>query len=86
MEFIRAFILLMGILSYSSNKTALNWLASIEGIPMPPYSPVHFVPQMFDWGQIWTVQRPIEWVDAMIGEKILTNSGYMGLGIILLEN
>jgi hypothetical protein len=41
---------------------------------------------MFDWGQIWTVQRPIEWVNAMIGEKILTNSGYMGLGIILLEN
>jgi hypothetical protein len=82
MEFIRAFILLMGILSYSSNKTALNWLESIEGIPMHPYSPVYFVPQMFDWGQIWTVQ----WVNAMIGEKILTNSGYMGLGIILLEN
>ena len=32
---------------------------------------------MFDWGQIWTVRRPIEWVNAMIGEKILTNSGYM---------
>ena len=33
---------------------------------------------MFDWGQIWTVRRPIEWVNVMIGEKILTNSGYMG--------
>jgi hypothetical protein len=59
---------------------------SSGGIPMPPYSPVHFVPQMFDWGQIWTVQRPIEWVNVMIGEKILTNSGYMGPGIILMEN
>jgi hypothetical protein len=35
---------------------------------------------MFDWGQIWTVWRPIEWVNVMIGEKILTNSGYMGPG------
>jgi hypothetical protein len=24
---------------------------------------------MFDWGQIWTVRRPIEWVNVMIGEK-----------------
>ena len=30
-----------------------------------------------DWGQIWTVRRPIEWVNVLIGEKILTNSGYM---------
>jgi hypothetical protein len=36
--------------------------------------------------QIWTVRRPIEWVNAMIGEKILTNSGYMVPGVILLEN
>jgi hypothetical protein len=43
-------------------------------------------PEMFHWGQIWTVQRPIEWVNVMIGEKILTNSGNMGPGIILLEN
>jgi hypothetical protein len=50
------------------------------GIPTPPYSPVHFVPQMFDWGQIWTVRRPIEWVNVMIGENILTNSGYMWAG------
>ena len=35
---------------------------------------------MFDWGQIWTVRGPIEWVNVMIGEKILTNSGYMGPG------
>jgi hypothetical protein len=40
---------------------------------------------MFDWGQIWTVLRPIEWVNVMIGEKILTNSGYMGPSGILLE-
>ena len=70
MEFIRAFIL-MGILSHSSNKAALNW-SRVGGIPTPPYSPVHFAPQMFHWGQIWTVQRPIEWVNVMIGEKILT--------------
>jgi hypothetical protein len=44
------------------------------------------VGQMFDWGQIWTVRRPIEWVNVMIGEKILTNYGYMGPGVILLEN
>jgi hypothetical protein len=37
-------------------------------------------------GQIWTVRRPIEWANVMIGEKILTNSGYMGRGVILLEN
>jgi hypothetical protein len=86
MEFIRAFILLMGILSHSSNKAALNWIESSGGIPTPPYSPVHFVPQMFDWGQIWTVRRPIKWVNVMIGEANLTNSGYMGLGVILLEN
>jgi hypothetical protein len=42
--------------------------------------------KMFDWGQIWTVRRPIEWVNVMIGEKILTNSGYMGPGVILREN
>jgi hypothetical protein len=45
---------------------------SSGGIPTPPYSPVHFVPHMVDWGQIWTVWRPIEWVNVMIGEKILT--------------
>jgi hypothetical protein len=28
----------------------------------------------------------IEWVNVMIGEKILTSSGYMGPGVILLEN
>ena len=27
---------------------------------------------MFHWGQIWTAWRPIEWVNVMIGEKILT--------------
>jgi hypothetical protein len=53
---------------------------SSGGIPTPPYSPVHFVPQMFDWGHIWTVRRPIEWVNVMIGGKILTNSGYIGAG------
>jgi hypothetical protein len=55
-------------------------------IPTPPNTPVHFVPQLFDWGHIWTVRRPIEWVNVIIGEKILTNTGYMGPGVILLEN
>jgi hypothetical protein len=32
------------------------------------------------------ISRPIEWVNVMIGEKILTNSGSMGPGVILLEN
>jgi hypothetical protein len=32
------------------------------------------------------LRRPIKWVNVMIGEIILTNSGYMGLGVILLEN
>ena len=78
MEFIRACILLMGILSHSSNKAALIWSrvggggGGGGGIPTPPYSPVHFVPQMFHWGQIWTVWRPIEWVNVKIAEKILT--------------
>jgi hypothetical protein len=39
-----------------------------------------------DWGKIWTARRPSEWVNFMIGEKILTNSGYMGPGVNLLEN
>jgi hypothetical protein len=55
MEFIRAFILLMGILSHSSNKVALNW-SRVAG------------------------------VNVMIGEKIMTNSGYMEPCVILLEN
>jgi hypothetical protein len=35
------------------------------------------------WGGI---SHGLKSVNVMIGEKILTNSGYMGPGVILLEN
>jgi hypothetical protein len=61
MEFIRAFIL-MGILSHSSNKAALNW-SRVEGwggggIPTPPYFPVQMELQpMRQWRRVFFTDK-----------------------------
>jgi hypothetical protein len=61
-------------------------LAMISGgILTSPYPPIKFVPQMFNWGQIWTECWPIEWVYVTVGKKLLANSGDMGPGIVLLQ-
>ena len=41
---------------------------------------------MFNWGQIWTVCRPLQRINVIVSQEVLTNSGYMGTGSIVLKN
>lgn len=72
MEFISAFIILIGILFYPSNETVFNWSREADGFQRFPNLRAKFVPQMFEWGQIETIWWPVERVNAMISEKVLT--------------
>ena len=39
---------------------------SVGGVPTSSYAPVQFVPQMLNWGQIWSVRWPVEWYNVVV--------------------
>ena len=73
------------ILFHSPNKAFLSW-SSVVGFLTPTYPPVQFVPKMFNWRHIWTTGWPVKRLNAMIHQKLSTNSRNMKFGIVLLEN
>ena len=80
-KFINALILLIGTLFYSSNNVFLNWVRVVGLFQcLVPFCLV--VPKMLSREQIW----PVKWDNVMVSLKVTTNSGYMGPGIIILEN